>query len=111
MESIKTISPPRDRIMNVTFLLLCLSLLDAIFTDLGLRFGYIEEANQFVKYIYESSILIFYVIKLGLPLLLLYLTAIVNTRIYLRALLSLTLLLYVAVISLHFFWMLAVTIY
>lgn len=111
METTKRLPRTEHRVENASFLLVCLSLMDALFTDFGLRLGTIEEANILMNTIYETNILLFYAIKIGLPLLLLYLTTIIHLKIYVRLLLSSALFLYVAVMFLHVFWMILSHLY
>ncbi|MBB4824200.1 hypothetical protein HNO89_001422 [Sporosarcina luteola] len=104
METVKTLPYSRSRLWNTAFLLLCLCMMDAIFTDLGLRQGVIEELNPLMRNIYEMNILLFYFIKFSLPLALLFLTAKLTHLMYLRMMLMATLLLYVIVIAYHICW-------
>ena len=104
MDTVKALPQSKNRMLNASFLLLCLSCIDAIFTDLGLRQGLIQEANPITRYIYDTDVFLFYLLKFCLPLLLLYLVTVVAPRFYLRFLVALSLLLYVLVICTHIFW-------
>lgn len=53
-------------------LLVLLCFFDAAATDFGIQKGYIREANPIMRTVYEESRIFFYSIKLGLPLLLLW---------------------------------------
>ncbi|WP_301109148.1 DUF5658 family protein [Sporosarcina sp.] len=110
MDTAKGLPIERNRLLNASFLLLCLCLLDAVFTDYGLRFGHIQEANLLVSFMYEKSIVLYYTVKLGLPLLLLYIVTVGKTGVFLRIGLTSALFLYVTVICLHIFWLIAVAI-
>ncbi|WP_134702720.1 DUF5658 family protein [Ammoniphilus sp. YIM 78166] len=83
-------------------LLLCIS--DAVFTDLGLRAGQISELNPLMNHVYfHTGITWFYLIKVGLPLLLfLFKAHIPFKRVYKP--LALTLTLYLLVNGLHLVW-------
>ncbi|ARD48300.1 DUF5658 family protein [Sporosarcina sp. P33] len=111
MNTVRDFPIQQNRLLNAGFLLACLCLLDALFTDYGLRLGHIEEANPLVSYIYEKSIPLFYAVKLGLPLLLLYI--VVTARFsgnIVRISLTTALFLYIAVMFFHIFWLIIVTI-
>lgn len=55
------------------YLLLVLSVFDALATDCGIRLQLIQEANPIAKALYESNVVLFYGYKTLLPLLLLFL--------------------------------------
>lgn len=110
MDAAKDLPIERNRILNASFLLACLCLLDAVFTDYGLRVGHIQEANLLVSFMYEKSIVLYYTVKLGLPLLLLFIVTAGKTGVYLRIALTSALFLYVTVTCLHIFWLIAVAI-
>lgn len=104
METARTLPQSRSRLWNASFLLLCLSMIDAIFTDLGLRQGLIEEFNPLMRSIYEMNIPVFYLIKFCLPLALLFLVTKITHRLYLRFLLLSALLLYIIIVVYHICW-------
>nr|WP_275581988.1 DUF5658 family protein [Bacillus ectoiniformans] len=52
--------------------MLSLSFFDALFTDVGLQHGVIEEGNPFAKFLYEIHWIAFYGWKLLLPLFLIW---------------------------------------
>lgn len=87
------------------FFLLTLAILDSLFTDFGLRHNYITEANPLMRTVYETSIPGFYLLKISLPLLLLYLLAKIKPKKYLQVLLGFTLALYCYVLCLHIIWL------
>ena len=102
---IKHLFSTYNSLLNAGFVLLLLTIIDAIFTDYGLRYSYIEEANPLMKFIYDTSTLNFYIVKISLPLLLLHLLTRLQPKIYLRLLIGATLLLYTIVLFHHIFWM------
>ncbi|ARK21672.1 hypothetical protein CSV69_09845 [Sporosarcina sp. P26b] len=110
MNTVKDFPIQQNRLLNAGFLLVCLCLLDAVFTDYGLRLGYIEEANLLVAFMYDQSIALFYIVKLGLPLLLLYIVAIRASGIIVRISLTTALFLYITVLFVHIFWLIVVAI-
>lgn len=108
MNTVKDFPIQQNRLLNAGFLLACLCLLDAVFTDYGLRTGHIEEANLFVTFMYDKSIFLFYAVKLGLPLLLLYMLTIQSSGVVVRITLTTALFLYIAVLFIHIFWLVVV---
>ena len=104
MNTVKDFPIQQNRLLNASFLLACLWLLDAVFTDYGLRLGHIEEANLLVAFLYEQSIPLFYVVKLGLPLILLYIVAVSKSGVWMRVSMTTALFLYIAVLFVHIFW-------
>ena len=110
MNTVKDFPIQHNRLLNAGFLLFCLCLLDAVFTDYGLRLGHIEEANLLVAFMYDQSIPLFYVVKLGLPLILLYMVAVRTSGILVRISLTSALFLYITVLSIHIFWLIMVAI-
>lgn len=105
MENIKELPLERNRLLNAGFLLLCLCILDSALTDYGLRSGQIQEANPLVAFLYEQNILLYYAVKIGLPLVLLYLVTAARGGVLLRICLTTALFLYISVIGLHIFWL------
>ncbi|AXI00588.1 hypothetical protein DV702_13175 [Sporosarcina sp. PTS2304] len=110
MNTVKDFPVQQSRLLYAGFLLACLCLVDAVFTDYGLRFGHIQEANPLIAVLYNQSILLFYIIKLGLPLLLLYIVTISNSGIWLRLSMTTALFLYIVVLFVHVFWLVVVAI-
>ena len=89
---------------KATVLLLFLAIFDAVFTDFGIRYHYIEEVNPLMRFVYETSISGFYVLKILLPVLLLYFILKIHIKPYFTLLLISTNLLYVFVFCMHLFW-------
>ena len=110
MSTAKELPIQQNRLVHAGFLLVCLCLVDAVFTDYGLRLGYIEEANLLVAFLYERSISVFYVVKVGLPLILLYIVAVGKAGVWVRVFMATALFLYIAVLFFHIFWMVLITI-
>ncbi|PID22362.1 hypothetical protein CSV61_05800 [Sporosarcina sp. P3] len=110
MNTVKDFPIQQNRLLNAGFLLACLCLLDAIFTDYGLRLGLIEEANLLVAFLYERSIPLFYIVKIGLPLILLYIVTISSSGIVVRISLTTALFIYIAVLFMHIFWLIMAAI-
>lgn len=110
MNTVKDFPIQQNRLLNAGFLLACLCLLDAVFTDYGLRLGHIEEANLLVAFMYEQSIPLFYIVKLGLPLILLYIVAVRATGMIVRISLTTALFFYIMVLFVHIFWLIVVAI-
>lgn len=81
---------------------------DTIFTDFGIRNDYIEEANPIMRVVYETSITAFYLVKISLPLILLFLISKIKPKPYFSLLIGATLLLYFFVICTHVFWLILV---
>lgn len=105
MVNVKELPLRQNRLLNAGFLLLCLCVLDAALTDYGLRSGHIQEANPLVAFLYEFNIFLFYAVKLGLPLVLLYLVTHSSAGILLRIFLTTALFLYISIVGLHVFWL------
>lgn len=88
------------------YLLLPLSLFDALATDAGIRLHLIQEANPIAKALYESNVFLFYAYKTMLPLLLLYLLRHTPERRLVRLGTALATLLYGVVALYHAGWIL-----
>lgn len=84
--------------------LLLLSIADAALTDIGLRFQLIEEANPLMAFVYEYSVIIFYGIKVLLPLSLLIIIKYVMNHHYIKMLIRFAFLLYAFVFCIHVLW-------
>lgn len=110
MNTVKDFPIQQNRLLNACFLLSCLCLVDAVFTDYGLRSGHIQEANLWIAILYERSIMLFYIIKLGLPLLLLYIVTLSKSGIWLRISITTALFVYIAVLFVHVFWLIIVAL-
>lgn len=108
METAKALPASKDRLLNTCFLLFCLCMIDAIFTDFGIRYGHIQEANPFVRSIYDMNIIAFYVMKASLPLLLFILMQYTKPSAFVRNLLIIALIIYTLVILIHISWIIIV---
>jgi len=108
MESVKAMPTPKDRLLNTCFLLFCLCMIDAIFTDFGIRYGHIEEANPFVRSLYDVNVIAFYLLKASLPILLFLLMQYMKPSQIVRNLLIVALIIYTLVILIHISWMIIV---
>ena len=95
----------RSSLIKAVVFLILLAILDAIFSDFGIRNNHIEEANPLMRFVYETSIFSFYLLKIGLPCLLLYFLLNLEPKLYLRLLIGFSLLLYFTVLLQHIFWM------
>ncbi|GGA12620.1 hypothetical protein GCM10008018_67060 [Paenibacillus marchantiophytorum] len=85
--------------------LLVLCLCDAIFTDIGLHLAFIEELNPLIRTIYEWHVVGYYVVKLILPVSLMFLYPHIQKKGWVQPCLSLTVLIYGAVNVYHFIWL------
>lgn len=101
----KLLFSTRSRLFKAGILLLSLAILDSFFTDFGLRHNYITEANPLMRAVYEASVFGFYLLKISLPFLLLYLLTKIKQKKYLQYLLNFTLVLYSFVLCLHVIWL------
>ncbi|MDG0795205.1 DUF5658 family protein [Cohnella ginsengisoli] len=86
------------------YLLLVLSVFDALATDCGIRLQLIQEANPIAKALYESNIVLFYGYKTLLPLLLLFLLRYAPERPIVRFGTALAAALYAVVAIYHVVW-------
>lgn len=96
----------RESLRN-RYLLLILSVFDALATDCGIRLRLIQEANPIAKALYESNVVFFYGYKTLLPLLLLFLLFLLRhapERPIVRLGIALATALYAAVAIYHVFW-------
>lgn len=87
--------------------LLVANLLDAILTNIGIHYSFIAESNPLMKYVYEQSILLFYAIKIVLPLLLILLVTskfVSKNEKVLNVLLTSAVIVYISILSLHGIW-------
>jgi hypothetical protein len=104
-KSIKKYTMPLIFKNKIALLLCILCLLDAAFTDIGLRNKFIDELNPLMAYFYSQDIKLFYMFKLGLPTALIYLLykfkirkRITNTLLYVN-------ILYTCILALHIRWL------
>ena len=105
---LKFFSTSRSLLLFASILLLFLALFDATFTDFGIRYHYIQEANPLMRSLYEKSILSFYVTKLILPILLFFILLRVEPKPIIHVVLVISLVLYFIVLIQHFLWMSAI---
>ncbi|TVY10422.1 DUF5658 family protein [Paenibacillus cremeus] len=80
------------------------SVLDAGLTDIGLRLHLIGEANPIMEFLYEHMYLGFYALKIALPLSLFFLAARIGKRLLIRGLLNLSVVVYVGILLMHYYW-------
>ncbi|MCM3757617.1 DUF5658 family protein [Sporosarcina aquimarina] len=90
---------------RMLWILVSLSIFDALATDFGLRFELIEEANPMMEYVYKRSIIGFYFVKLGLPMSLFRIQSAVAHSRFVQRLLQFTIGLYAMISGLHVFWL------
>ncbi|MCG7346074.1 DUF5658 family protein [Sporosarcina sp. ACRSL] len=109
METTKALPSSKDRLLHTCFLLFCLCMIDAIFTDFGIRYGHIQEANIFVRFLYESNVVAFYLMKASLPILLFIVMHFLKPSQLVRNLLAVTLCIYTLVILIHISWIIIVS--
>ncbi|MFJ7933800.1 DUF5658 family protein [Sporosarcina sp. NPDC096371] len=102
---IKHMLSTRSRLFKAGILLLSLAIWDALFTDFGLRNNHITEANPLMRSVYETSISGFFLIKISLPFLLLFVLTKIEPKRYLRFLLRFALALYSFVLCQHLLWL------
>jgi len=84
--------------------LLLLSMLDAFFTDLGIRKSLITEANPLMNGIYERSIVSFYALKIIMPLLLVGILSKIQPSLFIKILIIVAASLYSAILLMHIMW-------
>ena len=90
---------------RVLWTIVGLSFLDAISTDIGLRYNLITEANPWMSLVYEYHISIFYGVKLGWPTMLFAFQPLLTLTPLFQILFSFTIALYAIVASLHITWL------
>lgn len=108
METANALPISKDHLLNTCFLLFCLCMLDAIFTDLGIRYDHIEEANPFVRSLYDMNVIAFYLLKASLPILLFMLMHYMKPSLLIRNLLVVALIVYTFIIFIHVSWIIIV---
>ena len=90
------------KVLIIVLVLLCAG--DAVLTDIGLTYDYISEQNPMMHYLYfEGGVVWFYIIKIGLPLLLFPLYKRIRSKVFHMAI-TIVFLLYVSVFPLHLYW-------
>lgn len=86
------------------------NILDAIATDIGLRYGYIEEVNPLIAHVYTNSLMLYYIVKVGgvtLGILLLdkiFSSPATQKQKVLSVLLTSASAVYLVVLGIHAFW-------
>jgi hypothetical protein len=90
--------------MRAGLFLLIAGVLDAVLTQLGVSFGIIEEGNPAVKFVIEKSWLLFYLIKVSLPLLLIGIIFCQPLKSGVKALIRASCAVYLSVLAIHFSW-------
>lgn len=108
METAKALPIPKERLLNTCFLLFCLCMIDAIFTDFGIRYGHIQEANPFVRSLYDMNVIVFYMMKAGLPILLFILMQYMKPSQLVRNFIVVALIIYTLIILVHISWIIVV---
>ncbi|MGG0644870.1 DUF5658 family protein [Sporosarcina gallistercoris] len=107
MQEIKRIENPFSVGMNrLLWMLLGMSIFDALATDFGLRSGFIEEANPIIATVYEQTVYGFYFLKLGFPFSLFTLQSVLAHSNLVKTLLQFTVGLYGIISGIHVFWIL-----
>lgn len=96
--------PTSKTLLIAGILLLLLAVSDSFFTDFGIQKQYITEANPLMAYIYDTSILGFYALKISLPCVLLFLLTEIEHKKYLNLLVGFAILLYSVVLFQHIYW-------
>lgn len=86
-------------------LLLILCFFDALFTDIGLQLAFIQEANPFIRSVYEWHILAYYLVKLIFPVALMLMYPYIRQKFWVQPCLTLTVIVYAAVNVYHFVWL------
>lgn len=81
---------------------------DALATDVGIRMELVSEANPFARLLYETNVALFYICKVGLPLMLLLFVPYVRERAVLGWLFIFTGVVYALLALYHMGWILYV---
>lgn len=92
--------------MRLCLFLLLAGLMDAILTNLGIHYGIVEEGNPLMKFVISKSWILFYMIKVFLPLCLVWLFYYRPFKGRTRFLLYTASFLYFSVLAYHLFWIL-----
>jgi len=91
--------------MNTATMIFLLCAIDAILTTAGLSLHLIEEGNPLMHYLIELNVGLFFVVKLGLPMILLLVIPLVN-KSWIYHLMNVTVVLYVFINIYHLAWFL-----
>jgi hypothetical protein len=94
----------RRKWMRFCIFLLTAGLLDAVSTQIGIGLGVIKEGNPIMEFAINKSWIIFYFIKIVLPLVLIGLFYLAPFKGKLRILLVTTCVLYLSVLCYHLYW-------
>jgi hypothetical protein len=94
----------KGEMMRLCLFLLLAGILDAVLTHFGITLGLIKEGNPVMEFAIEKSWLLFYLIKIFLPLLLIGIFTIRPLKGRIRTLLVATCLLYFSVLCYHLVW-------
>ena len=95
----------QNRLLHLGIILFILAILDALFTDIGIKNQLITESNPIMRKIYNMSVTGFYIIKIALPILLIGIITKLEKTQFIVFLLNAAILIYVSVILLHFYWL------
>lgn len=90
--------------MRAGLILLIAGILDAVFTQLGVTFGIVDEANPAVKVVMEKSWMLFYLLKISLPLLLIGIIIYRPLMGWVKGLIRVSCAVYLSVLAIHFSW-------
>lgn len=107
MEQSITQPESKRQFINV-YILFILCLLDTILTDIGLRNHIIGEANPLMSWIYSSSKIAFYLMKLALPVALIVILSKMRATLLINLLLRAALVIYSIVFLMHISWIVSV---
>lgn len=89
----------------MSIVLLMLAIADAVFTDFGIQNHYITESNPIMSNVYNGNIPGFYLIKIILPILLIFIATKLESKPFIRTLFYMAIFSYICVLMLHFFWL------
>ncbi|WP_026573169.1 DUF5658 family protein [Bacillus sp. UNC438CL73TsuS30] len=92
--------------MKICVFLLFAGLLDAVMTNIGIKYGIIKEGNPVMKHVIELGWVYFYMIKIILPLVLIGLFYLRPLKGRIRTLLTAAGILYFSVLAYHLVWIL-----
>lgn len=97
-------------IKQMAWLLLVLSILDACLTDIGLTIGMVYEANPLVRNLYAADAfhLWFYLIKVTVPLIIVFLSYRVRTQRMVSLFFWIAMMAYLFILFFHIVW---ITVY
>ena len=95
-------------ISKLGMFLLLFCMLDALFTDLGIRNNLITETNPLMDWIYENSVLGFYALKISMAVLLVYILSRIQPTLLIKMLMIGAISIYSAILFMHIFWIVIV---